>query len=649
MRILSILGAALWFSIALLGTSLASERITNFGIKLIVQPNSDLIVTEIIEVVAEGDEIERGIYRDFPTAYRTELGFNDHVDFDVLEVTRNGEPEPHFVDREEGYHRLYIGNPSKYVSRGAHAYKITYRTNEQIGFFADADELYWNLTGSDWVFPIESVTAELILPEGAQPQDISAYTGEAGAQGTDYEVLDTSGNRVALRTTRTLQSGEGITVSVSWQKGLLVPPTRSENAIDFVEDNMGFVVGGFFLFLLCIYFFYVWRKHGKDPEKGTVIPLFEAPEGLSAVALGYIHGWGFGGSMPVARALAVGMTSLGVKGFVEIEDLNKTSGTRYLLRRTAKEGSDLPPGEKALLNKLFDEDDRKELSLGGSYDANFDLAKDAFKAAVENEYGQAYFRTNGGKWLIGAAISVFAVIGSAVWSVPTGDPMILAGALAFFAGVALIFFFIALQFMWRRAQEMAAGRSMRPFLVSLLVFLGAAFPTGLLGFGVSVFVSTPGFLLIAALVGVSFAFFDLMKAPTVYGRQIMDKIEGYILFLTTTEWDRMRAGGTMPTPSIEMFEKHLPYSMALGVDDAWSKTFTQYAKAASIPIKEYKSRWYTFSGRPAREVGSFSKSFVSGLATTMSSASTPPPSSSSGSSSSGSSGGGGGGGGGGGW
>jgi len=649
MRIFSILGAALWFSIALLGTSLASERITNFGIKLIVQPNSDLIVTEIIEVVAEGDEIERGIYRDFPTAYRTELGFNDYVDFDVLEVTRNGEPEPHFVDREEGYHRLYIGNPSKYVSRGAHAYKITYRTNEQIGFFADADELYWNLTGSDWVFPIESVTAELILPEGAQPQDISAYTGEAGAQGTDYEVLDTSGNRVALRTTRTLQSGEGITVSVSWQKGLLVPPTRSENAIDFVEDNMGFASGCLCLFLLSGYFYYVWRKFGKDPEKGTVIPLFEPPASLSAIALGYIHARGFNGGMSVARALAVGMTSLAIKGFVTIEDLDKRSGDRYIIRRTKKAAADLPPGEEALLNKLFDEDDREELALGGSYNSTFSVAKTAFTAAIRNEYGHAYFRTNGGKWFIGAAIAGIVIIASAVGSVPVGDPMILAGALAFFSSVTLIFFFISVRLVWGRGRRMVAGHGAWPFVTSLLILFGAALPTGLLGFGVSVFVSLPIFLLIAALVGVSFTFFDFMEAPTVYGRQIMDKIDGYILFLTTTEWDRMKAEGAMPTPSSAMFEKHLPYSMALGVDDAWSKTFANYAEAASVPVSDYKSPWYNSRRGPSDDISTFSRTFASGLVSTMSSASTPPPSSSSGSSGGGSSGGGGGGGGGGGW
>ena len=38
---------------------------------------------------------------------------------------------------------------------GQHRYEITYRTTRQIGFFAEYDELYWNVTGNGWTFPIE--------------------------------------------------------------------------------------------------------------------------------------------------------------------------------------------------------------------------------------------------------------------------------------------------------------------------------------------------------------------------------------------------------------------------------------------------------------------------------------------------------------
>jgi uncharacterized membrane protein YgcG len=644
-----LVGLGLCVLFAFVGAAHATERITDFDIQLVVQPDGDLIVTETISVVAEGDKIKRGIFRDFPTAYRTAAGFLEYVDFDVLEVARDGQAEPYFINAEYGYHRLYVGEASRYISRGAHVYRIKYRTSEQIGFFAESDELYWNLTGNFWDFEIGNVSAELILPPGAVPQDVSAYTGASGERGRDYQITASRGNRVTLRTTRSLQSGEGLTVSVSWQKGLVTPPTFGGELVDFVGDNTGFFVGCLCLLLVTTYFYYMWRRFGQDPEKGVIIPLFEPPADLSAVALGYIHARGFDGGMSGSRALTVAFTSLAIKGFVTIEDLDKRSGVRYVIRRTGKVAVDLPPGEKVLLEKLFDDSEREELSLGSAYDPMFDKAKDAFLAKIRREYTEAYFRKNGGKWFAGAAIAGLMAIASAVWSQPTGDPMILAGALAFFASVSLTFFFTAVRFVWRESRQRTPGRGTWPFVKSVLVLLGVSVPTVILGFGVYFAASLPVFLLIAALIGVSFVFFDLMEAPTVYGRQIMDRIDGYLLFLTTTEWDRMQAQGVMATPNAAMFEKHLPYSMALGVDDAWSKTFAKYAKAASIPPEEYRTTWYRSGGGHVSDFSGFSKSFSAGLIHTMSSASTPPPSSSNGSGGGGSSGGGGGGGGGGGW
>ncbi len=52
----------------------ASERITRFVSDVDVQRNGDLLVTETIQVRAEGDAIRHGILRDFPTTYRAKDG-----------------------------------------------------------------------------------------------------------------------------------------------------------------------------------------------------------------------------------------------------------------------------------------------------------------------------------------------------------------------------------------------------------------------------------------------------------------------------------------------------------------------------------------------------------------------------------------------
>ena len=45
------------------------------------------------------------------------------------------------------------GSANVMLAPGEHIYELDYRTDRQLGFFADHDELYWNVTGNGWDFP----------------------------------------------------------------------------------------------------------------------------------------------------------------------------------------------------------------------------------------------------------------------------------------------------------------------------------------------------------------------------------------------------------------------------------------------------------------------------------------------------------------
>jgi Predicted membrane protein (DUF2207) len=144
----------------------AVERITQFISDVAVQRNGDLIVAETIRVEAEGNVIRRGIFRDFPTVYSRPDGTRVEVGFRVEAVTRNGTTEDYSLERLANGVRVRIGNANRTIPRGQHTYVIRYRTTRQIGFFSDYDELYWNVTGTGWIFPIDMAEARITLPEG---------------------------------------------------------------------------------------------------------------------------------------------------------------------------------------------------------------------------------------------------------------------------------------------------------------------------------------------------------------------------------------------------------------------------------------------------------------------------------------------------
>src|SRR6476661_1547552 len=116
MKLRAVLVAA--FLASLPAPASAEERITSYTSKIHVAQNGALAITETISVVAEGDRIRHGIYRDFPTTYTDKMGRRVHVGFDLLHVTRDGRDEPYDLSSIEAGQRIKIGSADSYVSSG---------------------------------------------------------------------------------------------------------------------------------------------------------------------------------------------------------------------------------------------------------------------------------------------------------------------------------------------------------------------------------------------------------------------------------------------------------------------------------------------------------------------------------------------------
>jgi uncharacterized membrane protein len=137
-------------------------------------------------------------------------------------------------------------------------------------------------------------------------------------------------------------------------------------------------------------------------------------------------------------------------------------------------------------------------------------------------------------------------------------------------------------------------------------------------------------------------FYHLLKKPTLEGRAILNEIEGFRHYLAVAEQDRLDLEHP-PERTPELFEKFLPYAVALGVEQRWAEQFNEVLEAAS-----YQPAWLEGSSVSRLSAVQLGSTLGSSMAQTISSASTA-PGSRSGSGGGGSSGGGGGGGGGGGW
>jgi uncharacterized membrane protein YgcG len=141
--------------------------------------------------------------------------------------------------------------------------------------------------------------------------------------------------------------------------------------------------------------------------------------------------------------------------------------------------------------------------------------------------------------------------------------------------------------------------------------------------------------------------FSWMAAPTREGRAVLDRIAGFRHYLSIAEEERLETLHP-PDKTPELFERYLPYAIALKVENDWASRFTSVLAAAAASGQAQSMSWYSGHSDPWNDPGGFADSVGGSLASTISSSSTA-PGSSSGSGGGGSSGGGGGGGGGGGW
>ena len=620
---------ALTIFLSLTASASAQEEILSFESRIVVQSNADLRVTEIIRVRGEGRQIKRGIFRDFPTTYQDRLGNNVKVGFTVLDVLRDGVREPHHTRPEGNFERLYIGSQDVLIGRGVHTYTIVYETDRQIGYFDDFDEIYWNVTGNDWSFPILKVKVTVSPPPGADILQSAAYTGRAGAQGAAFNKRATGDGTVVFETTRPLAVGEGITVAVGWPKGFVDQPSAADEAGHLFADNTEIFVGLAGLAVLLAYYLAVWLWIGRDPAKGTIIPLFKPPSGFSPALSRTLMNMGYDD-----KAFTAAVVNMAVKGAIIISEDDGV----YTLSVRNKSVPSLTPGERAIFKAIFAVSQRVEMKERNHQ--VFLAAKFAFKDHLSGELAKAYYRKNSTFLMPGGLIGLAVVYLTAISRNANQD-----GITVLFAAVAFFFFMFYAGNTISRLIGNGARFSLRRLSGNLF---GAGFvgyiaivqgPTYLGLFGVPLTTT-----LIA--VGVMMALFaHLLKAPTMKGRAIMDQLDGFKLFLSVAEKDRFDALHP-PDVTPEVFEQYLPFALALDVEHQWSEKFD--AHLSEIGSEAQGPDWYRSSHDDAYNgfwiADALSHGFSDALATASAA-----PGSETGSGGGGSSGGGGGGGGGGGW
>jgi uncharacterized membrane protein YgcG len=622
------------------------EEILSYDVIVEVRDGGFLTITENIEVRILGVEIRRGIYRDFPTRFPREGGLGWVVaPFQVLSVSRDGVAEPYRVETLGGPAgrsgvRVRIGDAGILLSHGVHRYTMVYETARWVSFGRDVDRFDWNVTGNGWEFAILSAAAEVRFPESAPERevDLDAWTGPEGSTVQDANwIWDASAGTARFRTTEPLGRREGLTVRVTFPKGLVSPPTEEQEAGWFRLDYGGFIDVGMALALVLAVYLLMWVRVGRDPASGTIVVQYEPPEGFSPAALGFLRERGH-----APAQLTAALVSLAVKGALTLEK----DGRKWRVEPTSSFNGFLPAEERRLFEGLVG--GGRTVVLSGSSNSRLRAGVKAYQAQLKRSLEKTYFVTNRKWFASGVAVSLIAVVvlfWRSRYTVPPEAWMMGSWLTAWTMGLATLLYRTVLAWKQTVAGEALAWVGALFMTLFTVPFLGAEIAVGYL-----LYQRLPRHLLVAlvALGLLNVLFYHLLERPTLKGRGVLDHLEWFRRFLGATEEDRMDLLQP-PDRSLELFEAFLPHAIALGVGNRWAERF-QTVLTASEAASSQAMSWYS-GGGAGRDLSGMTSTLAHSLSSSLSSSSAPPPSrgGSGGSGGGGFSGGGGGGGGGGGW
>lgn len=235
-----------------------SEYVSSFDSQITINQDTSLTITEQIVYVTTLNK--HGIYRYVPYRY-TQDGKSYTLPISNVSVTDElGRPIPFTQSKDSQNVTLKIGYPDKTFT-GEQTYVITYSVFGAIDSLESADELYWDITGEGWQFPVFS-SSVVVNSRFAEIQNAVCYTGgfQSTAQNCNVEL---GPQNTTILNEEQVAYGDNFTIRLLLNpENQLIFPSDFDLFIIWLQDN-------WLLFLIplpAIILFLLYYFKGRDLE-----------------------------------------------------------------------------------------------------------------------------------------------------------------------------------------------------------------------------------------------------------------------------------------------------------------------------------------------------------------------------------------------
>ncbi len=335
-------------------------EVTTFHSDIVIQDDGLLDITETIEVDFS-QEPHHGIFRNIPIRYFDGNQNRFKLRMELLSVTDENDQAWWYETSKEGDDLVIkAGDQNQYFSDPL-TFKLHYQVLRAIGYQDTHDELYWNVTGTEWEVPIQNASSTIHYPQNIDPSEVDAvcYTGPYGSteQACDIQIEK---NQVTYQAKKSLKAQEGLTTVIGLPKGSIEPIATSQVVKWFLADNWAYLLP-LFTFLILMY---LWATRGRNPrsKKSTIIPQYEAPEGMKPTEVGTILD-----EKVDIQDITATLIDMAVRGYLKIEEKTEKKlfkdKKNYTLHKLKAFETDekLEDHEKAILKGVFGSSDKKDM------------------------------------------------------------------------------------------------------------------------------------------------------------------------------------------------------------------------------------------------------------------------------------------------
>lgn len=264
-----------------------AEVIRGYDAQIAIQKDGKIHVQEKIDYDFEY-LYKHGIYRDIPYIKKNSDGKEYELAVQLQSVKDEaGNSYKYTQSWVNNKLSIKIGDADRTIT-GLRSYIIEYTVSGALTYFSDHDELYWNITGTDWLVNQEHVNGTVRLPEGVDMKVVKTlcFVGIKGSTSQDCTVL--SENNSTSVSSPLIKTGQGLTIVVSFPKGL-VAFIKDKPYVAFENTWYGkLILGIVFAFLgILAFIWYIglplyiplkWCLQGRDPASQSVRVWFDPPK-----------------------------------------------------------------------------------------------------------------------------------------------------------------------------------------------------------------------------------------------------------------------------------------------------------------------------------------------------------------------------------